>query len=203
MADKGKRQVGRPATIDAPRETILAHAASLFATMGYETTSLQDVAKAVGISKAAVYHYFATKQQIYDEIVVAMLHQLEAFVRQRIEAPDRSENGVRAFMVAHATFMEENFTEFVTLLHGHGGTERIRSPAEIAARDSYEAFLRAVLQDAQDRGELSIQNVASASRAILSMLNWMSRWFRPTGPRRAADFAEEYFTIIYQGLREQ
>ncbi|SMF56602.1 transcriptional regulator, TetR family [Xaviernesmea oryzae] len=203
MTDRERRQVGRPATIEAPRETILAHAASLFATMGYENTSLQDVARAVGISKAAVYHYFSTKQQIYDEIVVVMLQQLEAFVRERVEKAERSEDGIRAFMVAHATFMEENFTEFVTLLHGHGGTSRVRSPGEIAARDSYETVLRTMLQQAQDRGELNIDNVASASRAILSMLNWMSRWFRPDGERRAAEFAEDYFKLLYMGFKRR
>ncbi|CAH1650988.1 Transcriptional regulator, TetR family [Hyphomicrobiales bacterium] len=203
MADRERRQVGRPATIEAPRETILAKAASLFATTGYETTSLQDVAKAVGISKAAVYHYFATKQQIYDEIVVAMLQDLEVFVSERIDKADRIEDKIRVFMVAHATFMEENFTEFVTLLHGHGGTSRVRSPGEIAARDSYETVLRTMLQHSHDRGELDIENVASASRAILSTLNWMSRWFRPDGERRASEFANEYFEILYNGLRHR
>ena len=201
MTVKRKRQVGRPATMEAPRVTILAHAASLFAATGYDGTSLQDVARSVGISKAAVYHYFATKQQIYDEIVVALLQKLEVFVRQRVNAASGAEEKVRAFMIAHAGFMEENFTEFVTLLHGHGGTIRPRGEAEVAARDGYEKFLRKILRDARDRGELKIDNVASISRAILSMLNWMSRWFRPTGARRATEFADEYFSILYGGLQ--
>ncbi|MDQ0137752.1 AcrR family transcriptional regulator [Neorhizobium galegae] len=199
MAGKQRRQVGRPATIEAPRETILVAAATLFATNGYENTSLQDVAKTVGVSKAAVYHYFSTKQQIYDEIAIAMLRKLEAFVREKVAIEKRGEDRIRAFMIAHATFMEQNLTGFVTLLHGQSGT--VRSAAEIAARDSYESMLRGILRDAADRSEIRVDNVATASVAILSMLNWMSRWFRPEMERRAAEFAQDYYTLLFTGLK--
>jgi AcrR family transcriptional regulator len=62
MSETATRSVGRPPKMEAPRERILAEATRLFSRAGYEATSLQEVAAAVGITKAAVYHYFPTKQ---------------------------------------------------------------------------------------------------------------------------------------------
>ena len=50
MSEPKKKALGRPATVHMPRETILAHASRLFADHGFERTSLQDVAKSVGLS---------------------------------------------------------------------------------------------------------------------------------------------------------
>ena len=78
-----KRPVGRPATIDDPRSTIFARAALRFSQNGFAQTSLQDIAADVGLSKAAVYHYFPTKQVIYEAIVVDLLRRLYEAVASR------------------------------------------------------------------------------------------------------------------------
>ncbi|EWM42258.1 bacterial regulatory s, tetR family protein [Bordetella holmesii 41130] len=60
----------------APRERILEAAAALFARSGYEGSSIADLACAIGVSKAAIYHYYPTKQDIYDAIIVEVLSGL-------------------------------------------------------------------------------------------------------------------------------
>lgn len=201
MEKTGKRALGRPATITAPRETILAHAARLFAEKGFEGASLQDVAKAVGISKAAVYHYFPTKQVIYDEIVIDLLSRLREHVQAEIEGTAPFNDRLRQMMVAHASFFEANYESFVTLLHGFGGLSRTLAPGQVSVRDEYETMIRALMTDASASGELVMADPAIAARAVLSMLNWMARWYRPGGRLAARDFAEEYFQLIYNGLR--
>src|SRR5690606_8087433 len=100
----GKR-LGRPATLDAPRETILRAATMLFAGRGYTETSLMDIAQAVGLSKAAVYHYFPTKQVIYEAIVVDLLQRLCAHVEGSIAgAPPSTAERLRRMMHSHAAF---------------------------------------------------------------------------------------------------
>jgi AcrR family transcriptional regulator len=59
---------------------IVAAALRLFAERGYGATKLEDVAKAAGISKGTVYLYFATKEDLFQEVVRReLLPTLEAF----------------------------------------------------------------------------------------------------------------------------
>jgi AcrR family transcriptional regulator len=54
----------REAQFDAKREKILAAASQLFNRRGVDTTSLDDIAAAVGATKRTLYHYVGDKQTI-------------------------------------------------------------------------------------------------------------------------------------------
>ena len=76
---------GRAPGYDAQREDILAHAAALFARQGYPGTSMNEVARACGMSKAALYHYVRDKYRLLVEIaedhvthLVALVEEIEA-----------------------------------------------------------------------------------------------------------------------------
>ena len=69
---------GRAANYDDQRAAILAHAARLFARQGYAATSMNQVADASALSKAALYHYFRDKYAL-------LTHIAEAHVRRLLE----------------------------------------------------------------------------------------------------------------------
>lgn len=194
--------VGRPPTIDSARTTILAHATRLFAEHGFEQTTLQEVGSSVGLSKAAVYHYFESKQDMYDEIVVGLLDGLFSHVKKAVSGAPIGEDTIAIFMRAHAAYFEENLEGFVTLFHGVGGLQaQQRSARQIKIRDKYEKLLRDLLAQAAASGRLRIDDVALTAKGILSMLNWMSRWYKPGGRQSAVEIAEQYYLILYRGLR--
>ncbi|MGH7735766.1 MAG: TetR/AcrR family transcriptional regulator [Gemmatimonadales bacterium] len=62
----------RSATITA----ILAAARALFAELGFEATSIDDIALAAGVTKGAVYHHFASKEAIFVEVLDAVHRDL-------------------------------------------------------------------------------------------------------------------------------
>jgi len=70
-------------------------------------------------------------------------------------------------------------------------------------RDEYEALLRRIIVDGIAKGVFAETDVSVTSRAILSMLNWMVRWFKPGKGRSAASFADEYYALIANGLRKR
>jgi AcrR family transcriptional regulator len=202
MAGKNdSKRLGRPATLEAPHGTILKAATMLFAEKGYSETSLMDIAQAVGLSKAAVYHYFPTKQVIYEAIVVDLLQRLCAHVEGAIAGkPATTADRLRTMMHSHAEFFEGNYAEYVTLLHGVAGLNRAVGDEERSIRDRYEGLYRTVMTEGLRAGDLRIDDPAIAARAVLSMLNWMTRWFDPKGPRRATSFADAYFDIVAHGV---
>lgn len=70
----------RAADYDAKRDAILAKAAELFARNGYDGASLAEIAAACGVSKALLYHYCSSKEDLLDEIIAQHLGDLLAAV---------------------------------------------------------------------------------------------------------------------------
>lgn len=198
---KPKRQ-GRPPTIENARDRILDEAAHLFAREGYDGTSLGSLADSIGITKAAIYHYFPNKNEIYEGIIVRTLENLLSFVTAEIRTANSPEKALQNFMEAHATFFEENYDSFLTLLVGFGGMENVVMIAEAQKlRDEYEVVLRSIIKDGIKNGVFRKVDVNVTSRAVLSMLNWMVRWFKPGKARSASSFATEYCNLLLTGLQ--
>ncbi len=198
---KPKRQ-GRPPTIENARDRILDDAARLFARDGYDGTSLSELATSVGVTKAAIYHYFPNKKEIYEAIIVRTLEGLRRHVSQAAAGAPGPEEALARFMTAHADFFEEHYDGFLTMLVGYGGMENVVMIAEAQKlRDEHEQALRHIIADGIAKGAFRAVDIDVTSRAVLSMLNWMVRWFKPGKGRRAASFACDYYDLMFGGLR--
>lgn len=137
-----RARAGRPPTLAAPRERILEEAAKLFAHSGYDGSSVADLAAALGVSKAAIYHYFTTKQDIYDAIILAVLEGLTRHVGQALDQAASPAERLRAFMLGHARYFERHHAEFVTMLIGYSGMALPEREDAARLRDGYEAPAR-------------------------------------------------------------
>ena len=76
---------GEPAARAGTRARIQQVALELFTERGYEATSLREIAEQLGVTKAALYYHFKTKDEILESIVddrVAMIEELIAWARQ-------------------------------------------------------------------------------------------------------------------------
>lgn len=97
---------------DDKRQSILDHAASLFARKGFEGSTMVEVAQACGTSKSHLYHYFARKEDLLFEIVrvhiTAQLDELEAVVNQALPAEERFDRYVEAFVARGASSRNEH-----------------------------------------------------------------------------------------------
>lgn len=194
------RRAGRPPTLAAPRDRILAEAAELFAQSGYEGASIADLAKAIGVSKAAIYHYYPTKQDIYDAIIIEVLEGLLSQVTRACEAADGPLARLQAFMLGHADYFESHHARFVTMLVGYSGMALPEQADAAEMRDRYESLVRSILAEGVAAGVFRERDVASTGRAVLSLLNWMVRWYKPGQGQTARAIAQDYFELITGGL---
>jgi AcrR family transcriptional regulator len=200
-ATEKKKRLGRPPAVENPRRRILELAAQLFAEKGYDAASIADLAALMGVSKAAVFHYFQTKQQIYDAIILQALEGLVRTVSEQVRLESTPQARLRRFMSAHAAYFEAHQAEFVMMLAGFGGMDNAGFREEATRlRDEHEHLLRAILSEGIAVGVFRAANVGTAARAVLSMLNWMARWFKPGGGSTAEDVALEYYDLLAGGL---
>ena len=194
-------RMGRPPAHDNPRERIVQQAAALFAHKGYEAASLGELATAIGVSKAGIYHYFPTKQHIYDAIILGVLSGLVGHVEPAVQAQQGAPAKLRAFMLEHARYFEANYNGFVVMLVGFSGISAPEMKQEATRlRDQHERMLRAIIDQGLSEGVFVSSSPATVGRAVLSMLNWMVRWFKPGAGQSAEHVALQYHALITQGL---
>ncbi len=173
----------------------------MFAQKGYESSSLGELASAMGISKAAIYHYFSTKQDIYDAIILEVLNGLVQAVTVQVAREQTAAGQLRSFMVAHARYFETHHNEFVAMLIGFSGMTAAEYKQEaVHLRDEYEQMLRDIVDQGVRSGSFGQADTAVTTRCVLSMLNWMARWFKPGAGASAENIALEYFNLLMRGL---
>jgi AcrR family transcriptional regulator len=83
-------------------ETLLVAAGRLFAERGFEATTIDDIAEAAGLTKGAVYHYFDTKesvfQAVFERVELALVEVVTAAVAEAVDPLGALKLGSRAFL---------------------------------------------------------------------------------------------------------
>ena len=180
---------------------ILTEAGRLFATKGYDGTSMRDIAVACGISKSLLYHHFSNKDEIYARVAVGSTLELYLFVRDRIPDGPPSQK-IRAFMVATAEYFRRYRWAWIASTTAFwNDPDRHRHKERLTRRDRFENFLRGLIQEAIDAGEIRKLDVPMTGRLILSSLNWMHRWYNPNKSATPEQIADVFFDMVFNGLR--
>lgn len=180
---------------------ILLEAAKLFAAKGYHGTSVQDIADAVGITKASLYHFFGDKSEIHSTVVVLSLSRLLDLVSEKLGDCTSPQERVEAFARAHAQHISENAPLYFAAALGYNELSDPDVKARVQRmRDGYEETLRGIIRQGIEDGVFRELDVKLAARAIISCMNWMARWWRPGGPDPAEKIAADYVRLIIRGF---
>lgn len=183
------------------RDGILDAAARLFSEKGFEATSINDLARAVGLSKATVYHYFSDKNEIYIDVILRTLTALCEHVEGAVAAEKSATRKFRRYAESHAQFFEANLEAYTAATVGFGGMRQpLQRRQAVALRDRHEGNLRRILEEGVRSGEFRDIDVRLAARGLLSCLNWMVRWYRRQGAQSAVEIACGYADLLLGGI---
>ena len=184
------------------REELLAVAAKLFAARGYHGTRMDDVADAVGLNKATVYHYYASKSLILWDIykstadftVDALHDDPTASARETIfNFTRRLLTGIATDLESAAVYFQEGpyITEWFTA-------------EQVAYIRKAETTVYEHVRDVIDRGIASGEfNDCDSHVLALGYIGrtlGAYRWLRPHGRRTASEIAVEFSTALLRGL---
>jgi AcrR family transcriptional regulator len=181
---------------------ILSESARLFATNGYDGTSMRDIAEACGISKSLLYHHFADKDEIFARIALGSTRELYQFVVDRLPEGAAPSERVRAFMTATGEYFQRYRWAWLASTSAFwNDPEQRRQKERMMWRDRYEGLIRTLIQDAIEAGEFRALDVPLSGRLVLSALNWMHRWYQPEKGMAPPQIADAYFHMIFHGLK--
>jgi AcrR family transcriptional regulator len=185
--------------LSARREELTRTAARLFADRGYHGTSLADVAEALGMQKASLYHHIDSKEDLLWEVASAgadAFHAALDSVPEDAPVPER----IRLALRAHLGVVGEQLDAATVFTREWRALDGGRRDRFLAERRRYEERIRELFREGVEGGELRTDlDVATAALLFLSAANWAYTWLRPGADTDA--LADRFFAVLLDGMR--
>jgi AcrR family transcriptional regulator len=182
------------------RVEILEASAQIFSQKGYHGTSMQDIADAVNLQKASLYHHVSSKQEILFELLNRGLHLLIDVVEKVITNSNSPAENLRIAIKAYLKSLAEHQDLTSVLLLEYRSLEPKYLKPHIDERDKFEQIWRDLINAGIRDGSFSCEDPSMATRALLGEMNWTVTWFRGDGTMSAEEIADQITDLYLLGL---
>jgi len=190
----------REVAVDS-RQEILRAAARLFQQRGYDATSMNDVATALKVSKAGLYHHFQSKDEILFELMNHALNITQERVVNRVQHVQDAEERLRMLIRLHVeVILSVRDREITVLLHeNHPLRPSLRKAINLRKKE-YIHFVEKLIAEVQRArpGKRAVSPRAAAF-ALLGMINWIYQWYRPEGFLNSQQIAAQFTELFFNG----
>jgi TetR/AcrR family transcriptional regulator, cholesterol catabolism regulator len=197
MAIKRERN---SAQSDGRAADVYRTAAEIILQNGYDATSVSDIAAALGITKAGLYHYIHGKTQLLFDIMQYGLDQLDREVALPAMAIADPETRLRFMISMHARIVTRGHGAVTILVDEARALTPAQNRKITRRKRDYLDFLRATLRELKGDRKLRDVDVTVAAFSLLGMINWLSRWYQPDGALDEEQIAEQIVDIALNGL---
>lgn len=183
------------------RDRVMKVALQKFLQHGYAGTSMKALAQELGVSAPAIYWYFPSKDDLYVSVLDAAMRDFLAHVRDSITEDDPVPR-LGQIVRAHVTWQLQQLgaaRAFDLTMTYKGEShdlpgERLE-PVFKMQRD-YVQEVGEVLQAGKDRGVMRVDDVKTASFAIITLCDYVFTWFDPQGEMSVAAVANRYESLV-------
>jgi AcrR family transcriptional regulator len=148
---------------------------------GYEGTSMNDIADAVGLTKAGLYHYIRGKEDLLFQIMSYGMDMVD----QDVIAPAQQAQGalerLRTIVARHSKRVLEVGGAVSILLDEMYALTPAHRRAIKARKRAYFELVRETLEELSAEGKLRNVSPTVATFSLFGMIGWVSRWYRRDG----------------------
>jgi AcrR family transcriptional regulator len=190
-------------TVGTRRDELLAIAARLFAERGFRNTTVRDIADAAGILSGSLYHHFDSKESMVDEILQTFQQELFAAYEQILASDQGAKKKIEAAVRLSFEAIDQHHHEVAIFqneadwLGGLG--DRFAYLAERHAQ-SRQVWLT-LLHEGMESGDLKSDLDLELAYRFIRDTVWVAvRWYRPGGDLSARKVADQYLSILLDGI---
>jgi TetR/AcrR family transcriptional regulator, cholesterol catabolism regulator len=175
-------------------------AAQIILHKGYDATSVNDIASALGITKAGLYHYISGKKELLYEIMNFGLDELDEEVINPAMAIADPETRLRFVIAADARLVTRGQGAITILVEEMSALTPAQNRKITKRKRAFFDVVRGTVNELQAEGKLQDVNPTAAAFSILGMIHWLSRWYREDGELTAEQAAEQLAKIALEGI---
>ena len=184
------------------RLEILRRATEVFQRQGVAETSMEDIARSVGIKREAIYYYFNGRSEILLEIFLpqsrALLHSLRGIVEAEMSPTEK----LRAAIRTHLLSFNPSYLEMTVAMREprlDKNNEKLRELRE-TWKDYGALWVRIVAEGQRTGGFRPNVDARTIAFGLLGMCNWLSRWFDPAGEISIERIIDDYASLAIDGI---
>jgi AcrR family transcriptional regulator len=197
-AGNGPGEVTRRSPVE---RRILDAALRLFAERGFDGTSVQEIVAAAQVTKGALYHYFDSKDDLLYEIYHSLISRQLADLDRVLAAGRAPREAVREIVGGLIQSTAEHIDEAKVFTREMHRLDQEHMHAVRAARRRYHVRFRGLVEQAQKDGVFAAQASADTVTVVaLGMVNQLPHWYRPDGPKRPDELADEVTAFLLAAL---
>lgn len=190
--DRASRRTTRK---ESRRRQILDAAAEEFAERGYEGATLDRIGERVGLSKASLYYYVSSKEQLF----AGILAQFVDGVTERVAAAEQAGGDAEAVMAALAM----GHLALAGTPQGRALTTNphaLRRGAPRDQADRYEDLVAGVIQRGIESGRIRPVVLRPAVKLVIGAMNGVSQWFHPSGNLSVDEVVDGVVGVLLHGV---
>jgi AcrR family transcriptional regulator len=180
-------------------------AAQIICEKGYDATSMNDIAEAVGLTKAGLYHHISGKSDLLFRIMNFGMDSLEEQVIIPARGIADAELRLRAIINNHVHLITSRSTPqgnnpVTIVVEEVGGLTPVDRRKIDDRKRMYVNLIRDTLSELKTEGKLGEVDVTAGAFSLLGMILWLSRWYNPAGRLTPGQISDEVAKIAFRGL---
>ena len=163
------------------RAEIYRSAARIFHRKGYHATSINDIAAAVGLTKAGLYYYIKGKQDLLFAIMGFAMDQLDEQVIEPARRVQDPQTRLETIVARHARLITQDSSALTILVNELEGLLPDDRADIIGRQRDYVDFIADTLAALRDEGKVVGLDPTVGAFSLVGMILWISRWYRTDG----------------------
>jgi AcrR family transcriptional regulator len=187
------------------RDELLELAAQMFAERGLRATTVRDIADGAGILSGSLYHHFASKEEMVDDLMRGFLDWLFARYREIVDSEPNPLARLKGLFMASFEAIQDRHAQVVIY---QDEAKRLSSQPRFSyiddlnkqQRQMWVEVLNQGIEEGCFRPDLDVDLVYRFIRDT----TWVSvRWYQPGGPLTAQQVGRQYLAIVLGGITKE
>ncbi len=201
MPRRKNEKTGKEKRVRLTQRAIVAAAAELFAQRGFGSTSLDDIAEVLGVTKGALYYHVKNKEEILRLIYLSVLNVAEEPLRRILKSDlPPAEKLHRA--IEHHIEISADRSPAVTIFYREQPHLTGPFAKEITLRKKdYEHYFEQIIEEGVATGAFKSDiDPQIIMFGLLGMCHWLSQWYKPSGRYTPKQIATMFTNMVEGGL---
>ncbi|MFI8304987.1 TetR/AcrR family transcriptional regulator [Streptomyces sp. NPDC085927] len=188
-------------------DLLVSVSARVFNERGYDGTSMEDLSRATGLAKSAIYHHTAGKEQLLRLALDRAVVPLFAVAEESLARPERAAGRLRHLVTGQVGLLIDALPYVSLLLRVQGSTETGRWA--LRQRRAFDRIVADLVAEATAEGDLAPgPDPRLVSRLLSGMVNSIAEWYQSTDDEdltqaRRGELADAVLRMAFEGLRPE
>jgi AcrR family transcriptional regulator len=174
--------------------------AQLFAHNGYHRTTMRDIARALQMNQASLYHYFPGKENILFKLMNDAMDDAMAVLQEICAEKRPPEEKLRAVLQFYTRHYAGDQERLILLVNEGSALPEAKRQVLVEKERRYVRLFKGLFQELSDTNRMKAVSPSIATFAFFGMVHYTIKWYRKDGPMAPDGLAQSFAEILLGGV---